>query len=182
MTTSSKRPTPTQLRAARRRRHARRRRLLAIGGLTAASTVALLLILGLILPGLPFDALFGGAGNRDIFETGAAQSQPRIEVTDVQIVTPESVQPDQNVAPPLPPNPVLGGVDIFYNCPDGCDDLVAQLSTIRNDFDAADSPIGLTAKTDMAAKILLVGADANQTLEAFDDAAIRAFIEANTAQ
>ena len=184
MTTSSKRPTPTQLRAARRRRHARRRRLLAIGGLTAASTVALLLILGLILPGLPFDALFGGAGNRDIFETGAAQSQPRIEVTDVQIVTPEErMQPaTKTVAPPLPPNPVLGGVDIFYNCPDGCDDLVAQLSTIKNDFDAADSPIGLTAKTDMTAKILLVGADANQTLEDFDDAAIRAFIEANTNQ
>ena len=139
-----------------------------MAGLTAASTVALLLILGLILPGLPFDALFGGAGNRDIFETGAAQSQFNVEVTDVQIVTPEErMQPDQNaVAPPLPPNPVLGGVDIFYNCPDGCDDLVAQLSTIRNDFDAADSPIGLTAKTDMAAKILLVGADANQTLEA----------------
>ena len=183
MTTSSKRPTPTQLRAARRRRHARRRRLLAIGGLTAASTVALLLILGLILPGLPFDALFGGAGNRDIFSTGAAQSQPRIEVTDVQVVTSEDESPgDSAVAPPLPPNPVLGGVDIFYNCPDGCDDLVAQLSTIRNEFDAADSPIGLTAKTDMTAKILLVGADANQTLEDFDDAAIRAFIEANTNQ
>ena len=183
MTTSSKRPTPTQLRAARRRRHARRRRLLAIGGLTAASTVALLLILGLILPGLPFDALFGGAGNRDIFETGAAQSQPRIEVTDVQVVTSEDESPgDSAAAPPLPPNPVLGGVDIFYNCPDGCDDLVAQLSTIADEFDAADSPIGLTAKTDMTAKILLVGADANQTLEDFDDAAIRAFIEANTNQ
>ena len=182
MTTSSKRPTPTQLRAARRRRQSRRKRLLAIAGLTAASTVALLLILGLILPGLPFDALFGGGGNRDIFETGAGQAV-NFEVTDVQVVTPEDEAPgDSAVAPPLPPNPVLGGVDIFYNCPDGCDDLVAQLSTIRNDFDAADSPIGLTAKTDMTAKILLVGADANQTLEDFDDAAIRAFIEANTNQ
>ena len=182
MTTSSKRPTPTQLRAARRRRQSRRKRLLAIAGLTAASTVALLLILGLILPGLPFDALFGGGGNRDIFETGAAQAV-NFEVTDVQVVTPEDESPgDSAVAPPLPPNPVLGGVDIFYNCPDGCDDLVAQLSTIKNDFDAADSPIGLTAKTDMTAKILLVGADANQTLEAFDDATIRAFIEANTSQ
>ena len=182
MTTSSKRPTPTQLRAARRRRQSRRKRLLAIAGLTAASTVALLLILGLILPGLPFDALFGGGGNRDIFETGAAQAA-NFEVSDVQVVTPENESPgDSAAAPPLPPNPVLGGVDIFYNCPDGCDDLVAQLSTIADEFDAADSPIGLTAKTDMTAKILLVGADANQTLEAFDDTAIRAFIEANTSQ
>jgi hypothetical protein len=182
MTTSSKRPTPTQLRAARRRRQSRRKRLLAIAGLTAASTVALLLILGLILPGLPFDALFGGAGNRDIFETGAAQAFD-VEVTDVQVVTPEDESPgDSAAAPPLPPNPVLGGVDIFYNCPDGCDDLVAQLSGLKDEFHSDDTPVGLTSKTDMDAKILLIGADANKTLEDFDDAAIRAFIEANTNQ
>ena len=45
-------------------------------------------------------------------------------MTDVQVVTPEDESPgDSAVAPLLPPNPVLGGVDIFYNCPDGCDDL-----------------------------------------------------------
>ena len=82
----------------------------------------------------------------------------------------------------MPPNPILGGVDIFYNCPDGCDDLVAQLSTIADELDATDSPIGVTPKTDMDAKILLVGAESNQTLDAFDEAAIRAFIEANTNQ
>ena len=49
-------------------------------------------------------------------------------------------------------------------------------------FDAADSPIGVTPKTDMEAKILLIGGDGNQTLEAFDEAAIRAFIQANTNQ
>ena len=73
-------------------------------------------------------------------------------------------------------------MDIFYNCPDGCDDLVSQLSTIVEDLNAENAPLGLTPKADMEAKILLVGAEANQTLEAFDEAAIRAFIEANTSQ
>ena len=82
----------------------------------------------------------------------------------------------------MPPNPILGGVDIFYNCPDGCDDLVAQLSTIAGEFASTDTPIGVTPKTDMEAKILLVGADTNQALDAFDEAAIRDFIEANTNQ
>ena len=183
MTTRAKRPTPTQARAARRRRQARRKKMLAIGGLSAASLVAFLLILGLILPGLPFDALFRG-GSGDIFETGAAQAQAfDVEVTDVRVVTPDEESPaDEAVAPPSPPNPILGGVDIFYNCPDGCDDLVSQLSTIAGEFDAVDSPIGVTPKTDMEARILLVGADANQTLSDFDEAAIRSFIEANTNQ
>ena len=179
MTTRAKRPTPTQVRAARRRRQARRKRLLAIFGLSAAGCVALLLILSLVLPGLPLDTLFRGGGSGDIFETGAAQAF-NVEVTDVQVSTPgEETQGDEAVAPPLPPNPVLGGVDIFYNCPEGCDDLIAQLSSIADEFHADSTPVGLTAKTDMASKILLVGADANQTLDEFDEASIRAFIEAN---
>ena len=176
MTTRAKRPTPTQVRAARRRRQARRKRLLAIFGFSAAGLVAFLLILSLVLPGLPLDTLFRGGG--DIFDRSAAEAQSaNIEATDVQQTT-----PDQAAAPPLPPNPILGGVDIFYNCPDGCDDLVAQLSGIADELDAADSPIGVAPKTDMEAKILLVGANANRTLEAFDEAAIRDFIEANIAQ
>ncbi len=175
MTTKVRRPTPTQARAARRRRQARRKKLIAIGGFSAAGLVAFLLILSLVLPGLPLDTLFRGGGG-DIFSTGAAQAQPQVQTTDVQVATPESV------APPLPPNPILGGVDIFYNCPDGCDDLVAQLSTIAGEFASTDTPIGVTPKTDMEAKILLVGADANQTLDAFDEDAIRTFIQANTNQ
>lgn len=149
--------------------------MLAIGGFSAAGLVAFFLILGLVLPGLPLDTLFR-SGSGDIFDRGAAQAQPGIEITDVQVSTPESA------APPLPPNPVLGGIDIFYNCPDGCDDLLAQLSTIAEEFHTANSPVGVTPKTDMEAKILLVGADANQTLDAFDESAIRAFIQANTNQ
>ena len=175
MTTRAKRPTPTQARAARRRRQARRKKLLAIGGLSAASLVAFLLILGLILPGLPFDVLFGG-GSGDIFGRGAAQAQA------FEVEGAAESSGDQAVAPPLPPNPVLGGVDIFYNCPDGCDDLVAQLSTLADEFRTDDTPVGVTSKTDMDSTILLVGADANQTLDAFDEAAIRTFIEANTNQ
>ncbi len=183
MTTNVRRPTPTQARAARRRRQARRKKFLAIGGFTAAGLVAFLLILSLVLPGLPLDALFRG-GSGDIFDTGAAQApQFDVEVTDVRVVSPDDESSgDEAVAPPSPPNPILGGVDIFYNCPDGCDDLISQLNTIAADLGADDSPIGVTPKTDMESKILLVGADANQTLEDFDEAAIRAFIEANTTQ
>ena len=176
MTTSAKRPTPTQVRAARRRRQARRKRMLAIGGFSAAGLVAFLLILSLVLPGLPLDTLFRGGG--DIFETGAAQAQPQ----DAQTVTSEAAESGQSAAPPLPPNPVLGGVDIFYNCPDGCDDLIARLTGIADEFNAPDSPVGVTAKTDMEAKILLIGAEDNRTFDAFDEAAIRAFVEANINQ
>lgn len=179
MTTRTRRPTPTQVRAARRRRQARRKKLLAIFGFSAAGLVAFLLILSLVLPGLPLDTLFRGGGSGDIFDRSASEAQ----ATNVEAAA--ETQPtagDQAAAPPLPPNPILGGVDIFYNCPDGCDDLVAQLSTIAEEFDAADSPIGVTPKTDMDAKILLVGADANQMLEAFDEAAIRTFIEASISQ
>lgn len=185
MTTSTKRPTPTQVRAARRRRQARRKKLLAIGGLSAASLVAFLLILGLILPGLPFETLFRGGG--DIFETGAAQAQTE-SVAEVEAPAPAAETPadetptDNPAAPPAPPNPILGGVDIFYNCPDGCDDLVADLSMIADEFDGADYPIGLTPKTDMDAKILLVGADANRALDDFDADTIRTFIEDNTGE
>ena len=83
----------------------------------------------------------------------------------------------------MPPNPILGGVDIFYNCPDGSNDLVAHLNTIADEFNTADSPIGLNPKTDIDGKILLIGPDgANTTLDTFDEAAIRDFIETNTAQ
>ena len=157
--------------------------MIAIGGFSAAGLVAFLLILSLVLPGLPLETLFRG-GSGDIFETGAAQAQSiDVEVTDAQVTTAgEESSGDQAVVPPLPPNPIRGGVDIFYNCPDGCDDLIVQLNAIAEDFDAADSPIGVTPKTDMDAKILLVGADANRTLDAFDEAAIRTFIESNTSQ
>ncbi|MDE2688406.1 MAG: hypothetical protein OXI16_13050 [Chloroflexota bacterium] len=183
MTTRAKRPTPTQVRAARRRRQSRRKKMLAIGGFTIAGGVAFLLILSLILPGLPLDTLFRG-GSGDIFGTGAAEAQAfSAEVADVQVEPVENDSPgDSAAAPPLPPNPILGGVDIFYNCPDGCDDLVAQLTTIVDELDSADAPIGLNPKTDMDARILLIGADSNEELEAFDEAAIRGFIETNTAQ
>ena len=177
MTTSAKRPTPTQVRAARRRRQARRKKLIAIGGFSAAGLVAFLLILGLVLPGLPLDVLFRG-GSGDIFETGAAQAQ----AANVETAGAQSSTGDEAAAPPLPPNPILGGVDIFYNCPDGCADLIAQLTAIADELNADDAPIGVTPKTDMEAKILLVGAETNQTLDAFDEAAIRTFIEANTNQ
>ncbi len=176
MTIRTRRPTPTQVRAARRRRQARRKKLIAIFGFSAAGLVAFLLILSLVLPGLPLDTLFRGGGSGDIFGRSAAEAQD----ANAAAAGAQPAASDQSVAPPLPPNPILGGVDIFYNCPDGCDDLVAQLSTIADEFNTADLPIGVTPKTDMDAKILLVGADANQTLDAFDEAAIRAFIEANT--
>ena len=64
MTTRVKRPTPTQVRAARRRRQSRRKKLLAIFGFSAAGLVAFLLILSLVLPGLPLDTLFRGGGSR----------------------------------------------------------------------------------------------------------------------
>ena len=179
MTTRTRRPTPTQVRAARRRRQARRKKLLAIFGFSAAGLVAFLLILSLVLPGLPLDTLFRGGGSGDIFGRSAAEAQE----TNVEAASAQQAAPDQAAAPPLPPNPILGGVDIFYNCPDGCDDLLAQLTTIRDEFDTSDSPVGLNPKTDIDGKILLIGAGGvNETFDVFDEAAIRDFIETNTSR
>ncbi len=148
--------------------------MLAIFGFSAAGLVAFLLILGLVLPGLPLDTLFRGGTSGDIFATSASEAQNRSEVTDVQ----EAAAPE-SAAPPLPPNPILGGVDIFYNCPDGCDDLVAQLTAIVEELDTPTAPVSLAPKTDMDSKILLVGAQNSGTFDAFDETAIRAFIEDN---
>ena len=152
--------------------------MLAIFGFSAAGLVAFLLILSLVLPGLPLDTLFRG-GSGDIFGRSASEAQ----AANIEAAGAQPAAADQAAAPPLPPNPILGGVDIFYNCPDGCDDLVAQLTAIRDEFDTSDSPVGLNPKTDIDGKILLIGAGGvNETFDAFDEAAIRNFFEANTSQ
>ena len=144
--------------------------MLAIGGFSAAGIVAFLLIIGLVLPGLPLDSLFGSSGSGDIFETSAAEA-PRVEATA------QSIAP-----PPAPPNPILGGVEIYYNCPDGCDDLVTQLNSIAQEFEDDGKIVGVTPKLNMQSKLLLVGASDNKAMETFDEAQIRAFIATNTAQ
>ncbi len=154
--------------------------MLAIGGFSAAGIVAILLIISLVLPGLPLDSLFGSSGSGDIFETSAAEA-PRAETSAAEAPKVETTA--QSIAPPpAPPNPILGGVDIYYNCPDGCDDLVTQLNSIAQEFEDDGKIVGVTPKLNMQSKLLLVGASDNKAMETFDESQIRAFIATNTAQ
>ncbi len=66
-----------------------------------------------------------------------------------------------------------GGIGIHYNCPEGCEQLVGQLSGLvpRN-----PSQFILSPYTDMPARIAITAWRHSLYLDAFDEAAIRSFI------
>ena len=68
-----------------------------------------------------------------------------------------------------------GGVIVQYNCPDGCDDLVAKLAGIIERY---DEQVILAPYPDMDARIALTAWNRLDTLDAFDEKRIVAFIKA----
>lgn len=198
-TGGGKRLTPTQTRAARRVRQARRRRLIRYGGVTAIALVSFIFILGLILPGLPIPQ-FGGGGSADIFEQGAADAadtQADAANTQAQAAPSEPNPPAQaDAAPDLPPVPwgihadalaaemyaanlAQGGVVISYNCPDGCPDILAELSGIVDELRGADVKVILMPNPDAdAEQISLAATNITQTINVYDEPIIRNFIQA----
>ena len=206
-TGAGKRLTPTQTRAARRVRQARRRRLIRYGGVSAIALVSFIFILGLILPGLPIPQFGGGGGSGDIFETGAADAantqagaasaQASVANTETQAAPSEPNPPAQAAAPAAPPVPwgvhadalpaemyaanlAQGGVIISYNCPDGCPDLVTQLSDVVNELRGDEVKVILMPNPDIDTQISLASATISQPLDAYDEAQIREFIQANS--
>ena len=185
VTSTKKRPTPTQVRAARRARQARRRRLIRYGGLSAVSAVAFLFILALILPGLPVPQFGGGNdGGGDIFETGAADAVEVAAEADAAAALPPvpwGVHADALPAEMYAANIDEGGVVISYNCPDGCDDLVQQLTAVVDEVVGDGSKVILMPNPDIESQLTLAASEVSEPLDAFDEAAIRDFIQANAA-
>ena len=166
--------TPTQARAARRQRRSRRRRLYRLAGLTAIGSIAVIFIFALFASGLTGVVSIGSSG------PGTYVPDPE---GYINLVTPHIVEgephPPYNSVPatsgwhrfdaeaparwgvydtPLTDEVLVhnlehAGVGIHYDCPDGCDDLVAKLveiaepyaKTIVSPYPGMDTRIALTA-------------------------------------
>ena len=68
-----------------------------------------------------------------------------------------------------------GGVMVQYNCPDGCADLIEKLTGIVERY---DEQVILAPYPDMDARIALTAWNRIDTLDAFNEKRIMAFIEA----
>lgn len=174
------------MRAARRARQARRRRLIRYGGLSAVSAVAFLFILALILPGLPVPQFGGGGGDNggDIFDTGASEASEVAAESESSTALPPvpwGVHADALPAEMYAANLDEGGVVISYNCPDGCDDLVQQLTAVVDEVVNGGSKVILMPNPDIESQLTLATSDGSEPLDAFDEAAIRDYIQANAA-
>ena len=194
---SRNRPTPTQLRAARRARHRSRSRLKRIGIFTGVGLIAGLFILALILPGLPLGDMFTGSAPSGPGEKIAAQGRAH--------VAPGQEHPEYSTRPAvsgwhydLPIAPVgwaiyddyvadeylihnleHGGIGIHYNCPDGCDELVRDLSRVANRALAENLKVVLSPYPDMPTRIALTAWTFLDAFDEFDEDRIIAFIESH---
>lgn len=68
-----------------------------------------------------------------------------------------------------------GGVGVQYNCQEECDELIAELTSLVNDY---KSEVFMAPYPDMESKIALTSWGRIDTLEEFDEERIRRFIEA----
>lgn len=194
---SSRRMTPTQARAARRQRRQRRRRFLRYGGGVAVGLVAGALILSLFLPGLPLDTLF----------QGGTPEGPGIRVEDQgrEHVAPGEEHPDYNTIPPtsgwhynvpLAParwgiydepleNEILlhnlehGYVNVHYDCPDGCEELVTQLSELVQEGVDRGGKLLMSPYPGMESRIALTAWNFIDRFDEFDEGRIRDFVNAH---
>ena len=143
-------------------RQHRRKRGLRIAGLTAIAVVAFVFIVGLFAPSLPISigssrggdageevpGVRGGDGNLHV-ELGEAPQDPYTSVPatsgwhySVAGISParwgvhEEAVPDEV----LVHNLEHGGVGIHYDCPDGCDELVATLEEITERYSSSSDP------------------------------------------
>ncbi len=189
--------TPTQARAARRTRRQRRRRVFRYAGGTAIGLIAFALILSLFLPGLPLDNLF----------SGGAPEGPGVRVEDQgrQHVAPGEEHPEYNSVPPtsgwhynvpLAPsrwgiydepveNEILlhnlehGYINVHYDCPDGCDELVGQLTGIVQEGIDRGGKLLMSPYPGMDSRIALTAWTFIDEFDEFDEDRIREFVNAH---
>ncbi len=199
-TRNKNRQTPTQARAARRVRRANRRRWIKYGSFTAIAAVSLIFIVSLFLPGLPLGAGGGGLGGgapdgpgERISEVGRGHISPgdsHVAYNSVPATSgPHFSQP---LAPvrwgvhdaPLQPEEYIhnlehGGIGIFYDCPDGCDPIVQQLSELVEEAVNNGGKVLLAPHVGTGATISLAAWTFLEQFEAFDESRIRDFTNAH---
>ncbi len=202
---SPKRLTPTQARRARRERHDRKKRVKRIAIFSVIGVVAFIFIIGLFLPGLPIGVGGGGhrGGGGGLFGRGAPDGpgQRFAELTPIHVSPGQSHEPyntvpatsgahfGQPLAPvawriytePLQPEQYLhnlehGGIAVFYNCPDGCPELVAQLTGIVDEALGNGAKILMAPHPDAASQISLVAWTFLDEFDVFDEDRVREFV------
>ena len=194
MTTNIKRRkdrlTPSQARAARRERRKRRKRFTRLGIFIAIGLVSFLFVVSLFAPQLPFsigaspptgpglrytdqgaDNIIGRGENHTPYNSIPATSGWHYsdETAPASWGVYDEALPDEV----LVHNLKLGGVGIHYNCPEGCDELVASLTTIAEE----SGRVVMSPYSDMGAKIALTAWTFLQKLEEYDESQVRNFVE-----
>ncbi len=191
--------TPTQARAARRARRQKRKRLLRWGGLSLLGIVSLAFIVGLFAGGLPIAGRGSGGGTpegpgqriedagrshisigqvHDTYTSVPATSGPHYSGSSAPTtwgVHDQFVQDEVRVH-----NLEHGGIGIHYNCPEGCPELVEQLTAI---MDRAERDEGLkvlmSPYPDMATRIALTAWTFLDAFDVFDEDRVIEFIQAH---
>ncbi len=180
--------TPTQARAARRLRRERRRRFVRFGAFLGVGIIAFLFIVSLFAGSLPIS--IGSKGPEGPGERFPEQPSTFIEIDDSHPAynskpatsgwhydEPASWGVKNEVVPEerLVHNLRNGGIVIYYDCPEGCDDLVDKLADIvRSTRRAVLAPY-----PEMETKIALTAWTFIERLEEFDEDRITAFVDAH---
>ena len=192
---SRTRVTPTQARRARRQRRERRRRILRWAGISAVSLVAAGLILSLVIGGLPLDQMFGAFGADDApGQRMADQGRDHIAVGETH--------PAYNSVPgtsgwhynvPIAPkrhgiyeveiddeylihNLEHAYVNVHYDCPDGCPELLEQLTPMVEDWIERDGKLLMSPYSGMDSRIALTAWNYIDKFDEFDEQRIRDFV------
>tara|TARA_Y100001001_G_scaffold150995_1_gene162140 strand:+ start:843 stop:1496 length:654 start_codon:yes stop_codon:yes gene_type:complete len=200
---SKNRPSPTQARAARRERRQNRRKFTRVFIGFAIGGVALLLILGLILPML---GNLGGSADADKVPDGPGK---QIESDGQDHIDEGSEHPSYRTVPaasgwhyrqPLAPvswgihteyipeekrihNLEHGGISIVYSCAepisDECKQLVESLTSIVDRAREANLKVVMSPYPGMATKIALTAWTFIDAFDEFDEDRIKDFINAH---
>ena len=189
------RPTPTQSRAARRSRRDRRKRILRLGAFAVISLVAVTFILALFAPGLNIS--IGGYGpayqgqrvpipdGYEVIGTNHLQtrdephppysSKPATSGWHYGVTAPWGIHGDAITDEVLVHNLEHAGVGVHYDCPEGCEELAADLARIAGPY----QKVIVAPYPDMGTTIALTAWGRIDKLDVLDEERIVAFIEAH---
>ncbi len=194
-----RRPTPTQVRAARRSRRNARRRIIRYGGGTAIGLIAFIFILSLFIPGLPFLSRDGIGRSAPEGPGEKVLEQPATHIGIGEAHPAYNSVPAASgwhYAEPLAPvrwgihdafveeeyrlhNMEHGGIGVHYDCPDGCPELVSQLSDVVRLARDEDLKVIMSPYPGMETKIALTAWTFIDRLDAFDEDRIKEFIRSH---
>ena len=194
---SRTRLTPTQARRARRARRQRRRRIYIWAGGVAVALIASTLVLSIILPGLPLGTLF----------QGGTPEGPGLRIDDQGAVhvSPGEDHPAYNSVPatsgwhydlPLAParwgiydEPVAdevllhnlehGYVNVHYDCPEECPELLTQLTRLVQEGIDRGGKLLMSPYPGMDNRVALTAWTFLDRFDEFDEERIRAFVNAH---